>query len=94
MAAPGEAWCQRVDLCVRLREILRAYNEAAIALEMAQNADDAGARQLHLCIDRRHFGALAPGGTMAGYLGPCYAATMPHSATEIAGSPGKRKMQV
>eukprot|EP00965_Chrysotila_dentata_P262713 6214650-Pleurochrysis_carterae.AAC.3 len=44
---------QKVDLCARLREVLRAYPEAALLREMVQNADDAGASEFKVILDLR-----------------------------------------
>jgi len=42
---------QKIDLCVRLREILRNYPEGlSIFKELIQNADDAGADMIRFCI--------------------------------------------
>jgi sacsin len=78
MSRFGEAFGQQVDLCVRLREVLHAYDVRQLPVELLQNADDAGARRAHFLVDRRdhrviHYGdsAAAGGGDgMAGYLGP------------------------
>jgi sacsin len=58
----GDDFGQRLDLCVRLREILRTYVEGTSLLkELVQNADDAGARAVALCLDWRTH----PTGTVA-----------------------------
>lgn len=45
---------QKVDLCVRIREIIRNYPEGTSVLkELVQNADDAAARDFNLCLDYR-----------------------------------------
>lgn len=49
----GDEFGQRVDLCVRIREVLSAYPESSTARELLQNADDAGARSFSLCLDLR-----------------------------------------
>jgi len=42
---------QKSDLCVRIREILRNYPEGlSILKELLQNADDAKARTIKLCV--------------------------------------------
>jgi sacsin len=54
MEQHAESFGQRVDLCVRLQEILRNYPEGTSVLrELIQNADDAGARCVKLCLDTR-----------------------------------------
>ena len=60
----GDSFGQRVDLCVRLREILRSYPEGlSILKELLQNADDAGARTVRLVLDTRsHSTANLPAG--------------------------------
>lgn len=46
----AEDFGQKVDLCVRIREILRNYPEGtSILKELLQNADDAGARTVRFC---------------------------------------------
>jgi sacsin len=53
----AESFGQRVDLCARLREILGAYPEGtSILRELIQNADDAGATVVKLCLDGRNHG--------------------------------------
>ncbi|CAM9194960.1 unnamed protein product, partial [Sphacelaria rigidula] len=50
----GEDFGQKIDLTVRIREILRNYPEGtSILKELVQNADDAGAREVRLCLDLR-----------------------------------------
>ncbi|GJN01337.1 hypothetical protein PR202_ga18596 [Eleusine coracana subsp. coracana] len=49
-----EDFGQRVDLTRRIREVLANYPEGTTALrELIQNADDAGASRVRLCLDRR-----------------------------------------
>jgi hypothetical protein len=55
-SAPSSSWHgvedfgQKVDLTVRIREILRNYPEGlSIVKELIQNADDAGARTIRFC---------------------------------------------
>ncbi|CAM9577819.1 unnamed protein product [Choristocarpus tenellus] len=54
----GEDFGQKIDLTVRIREILRNYPEGtSILKELVQNADDAGAREVRLCLDLRQHSA-------------------------------------
>jgi len=56
MAPDEEAWSdfgQKVDLCVRLRDVLVNYPEGALLKEMTQNADDAGASTFKVVLDLR-----------------------------------------
>ena len=51
----GDDFGQKIDLTVRIREILRNYPEGtSILKELVQNADDAGAREVRFCVDARH----------------------------------------
>ena len=52
----AEDFGQKVDLTVRIREILRNYPEGlSILKELIQNADDAGARTIRFCTaEQRH----------------------------------------
>lgn len=53
-----EDFGQRVDLTRRIREVLVNYPEGTTVLkELIQNADDAGATRVCLCLDRRAHGA-------------------------------------
>ncbi|KAM0836846.1 hypothetical protein ACQ4PT_062049 [Festuca glaucescens] len=67
-----EDFGQRVDLTRRIREVLANYPEGTTALrELIQNADDAGASRVRLCLDRRAHGSrslLAP--ALAQWQGP------------------------
>ena len=50
----GDDFGQKIDLTARIREILRNYPEGtSILKEMIQNADDAGASEIHFCLDSR-----------------------------------------
>ena len=56
MAPDEDAWSdfgQKVDLCVRLRDVLVNYPEGALLKEMTQNADDAGASTFKVVLDLR-----------------------------------------
>ncbi|XP_075490038.1 uncharacterized protein LOC142528761 isoform X2 [Primulina tabacum] len=56
MESPGllEDFGQKVDLTRRIREVLLNYPEGTTVLkELIQNADDAGATRVSLCLDRR-----------------------------------------
>ncbi|KAF0699884.1 Aste57867_9568 [Aphanomyces stellatus] len=51
----GDDFGQKIDLTVRIREILRNYPEGTSVLkEMVQNADDAGATEISFCLDMRY----------------------------------------
>ena len=53
-ALSDEDFGQRVDLTVRIREVLASYPAGlSILKELLQNADDAGASVLKLCFDQR-----------------------------------------
>lgn len=68
----GEDFGQKIDLTVRIREILRNYPEGtSILKELVQNADDAGAREVRLCLDlRQHGTAGLPSPALAQFQGP------------------------
>ncbi|XP_020581520.1 sacsin isoform X2 [Phalaenopsis equestris] len=52
-----EDFGQKVDLTRRIREVLVNYPEGTTVLkELIQNADDAGATKVFLCLDRRFHG--------------------------------------
>uniref|UniRef100_K3WEQ3 Sacsin/Nov domain-containing protein n=1 Tax=Globisporangium ultimum (strain ATCC 200006 / CBS 805.95 / DAOM BR144) TaxID=431595 RepID=K3WEQ3_GLOUD len=54
----GDDFGQKIDLTVRIREILRNYPEGtSIFKEMVQNADDAGATEVNFCLDYRQHGS-------------------------------------
>lgn len=69
---PGEDFGQKIDLTVRIREILRNYPEGtSILKELVQNADDAGAREVRLCLDlRQHSTAGLPSPKLEQFQGP------------------------
>ena len=74
MADDDSAWVdfgQKVDLCVRLRDVLVNYPEGALLKEMVQNADDAGASVFKVVLDLRTHasGSLSFPGTAA-FQGP------------------------
>lgn len=53
-----EDFGQKVDLTRRIREVLLNYPEGTTVLkELVQNADDAGATKVCLCLDRRRHGS-------------------------------------
>lgn len=53
-----EDFGQKVDLTRRIREVLVNYPEGTTVLkELIQNADDAGATRICLCLDRRSHGS-------------------------------------
>jgi sacsin len=53
-----EDFGQKVDLTRRIREVLLNYPEGTTVLkELIQNADDAGATKVRLCLDRRVHGS-------------------------------------
>ncbi|XAR63999.1 hypothetical protein NMG60_11024177 [Bertholletia excelsa] len=53
-----EDFGQKVDLTRRIREVLLNYPEGTTVLkELIQNADDAGATKVCLCLDRRFHGS-------------------------------------
>lgn len=53
-----EDFGQKVDLTRRIREVLLNYPEGTTVLkELIQNADDAGATRVRLCLDRRPHGS-------------------------------------
>ncbi|CAM9303883.1 unnamed protein product [Heterosigma akashiwo] len=68
----GDDFGQKIDLTVRIREILRNYPEGtSILKELVQNADDAGAREVALCLDRReHAAGRLPSPKLAAFQGP------------------------
>lgn len=52
-----EDFGQKVDLTRRIREVLLNYPEGTtVVKELIQNADDAGATKVCLCLDRRNHG--------------------------------------
>lgn len=66
----GDDFGQVVDLCARVREVLRGYPEgSSVIKEIVQNADDATASTVVLCLDLRRHGDGVPS-SMAGFQGP------------------------
>ncbi|KAK7349013.1 hypothetical protein VNO80_23837 [Phaseolus coccineus] len=76
MASPEsiflEDFGQTVDLTRRIREVLLNYPEGTTVLkELIQNADDAGATTVSLCLDRRsHRGESLLANSLAQWQGP------------------------
>ena len=62
---------QKVDVCRRIKEVLKNYEEGSLLKEMVQNADDAGASVFDVLLDLRTHGSseLALPGTAA-FQGP------------------------
>ena len=62
----------KVDLTATIRNILRNYPEGtAILKELVQNADDAGARTISFCLDKRQHGTKKlPSQTLQSFQGP------------------------
>ncbi|XP_057525626.1 uncharacterized protein LOC130805043 isoform X1 [Amaranthus tricolor] len=67
-----EDFGQKVDLTRRIREVLLNYPEGTTVLkELIQNADDAGATKVCLCLDRRSHGVDSLlSNTLAQWQGP------------------------
>ncbi|GAB2275278.1 hypothetical protein Dimus_010038 [Dionaea muscipula] len=67
-----EDFGQKVDLTRRIREVLLNYPEGTTVLkELIQNADDAGATTVKLCLDRRSHGSESLfSDTLAQWQGP------------------------
>lgn len=67
-----EDFGQKVDLTRRIREVLLNYPEGTTVLkELIQNADDAGATTVRLCLDRRLHGSHSLlSDTLAQWQGP------------------------
>lgn len=67
-----EDFGQKVDLTRRIREVLLNYPEGTTVIkELVQNADDAGATKVCLCLDRRRHGSDSLlSGTLAQWQGP------------------------
>ncbi|XP_071487726.1 sacsin-like [Diadema antillarum] len=54
---PGEEFGQRVNLTPRIKRILESYSgKEAVLKELLQNADDAGATEIHILYDPRSHG--------------------------------------
>ena len=67
-----EDFGQKVDLTRRIREVLLNYPEGTTVMkELVQNADDAGATKVRLCLDRRrHRSDSLLSETLAQWQGP------------------------
>lgn len=72
MASFGVDFGPKVDLTATIRNILRNYPEGtAILKELVQNADDAGARTISFCLDKRIYGTeKLPSPSLASFQGP------------------------
>ncbi|CAM9522156.1 unnamed protein product [Phaeothamnion confervicola] len=68
----GSDFGQKIDLTVRIREILLQYPQGtSILKELIQNSDDAGGREVKFCIDLRSHGtSRLPSTTLAQFQGP------------------------
>ena len=67
----GDDFGQKVDLCVRIREILRNYPlGTSVFKELLQNADDAGASEVKICLDGRTHPSTHLHGPMSEFQGP------------------------
>ena len=69
---PGEEFGQREKLSARIKRIIGSYSShEAILKELLQNADDAGASELHFVYDtRKHGGGKLLGDNMKSLQGP------------------------
>lgn len=72
MSSFGVDFGPKVDLTATIRNILRNYPEGtAILKELVQNADDAGARTISFCLDKREHGTKKlPSESLASFQGP------------------------
>lgn len=71
MASFGSDFGQRIDLCGRIREVLRNYPEGtSILKELVQNADDAGASEFVVTLDERQHSAESVVEGLAQFQGP------------------------
>ncbi|XP_021724690.1 uncharacterized protein LOC110692006 isoform X2 [Chenopodium quinoa] len=79
-----EDFGQKVDLTRRIREVLVNYPEGTTVLkELVQNADDAGATKVCLCLDRRsHGGESLLSNSLAQWQGPALLAYNDAAFTE------------
>jgi sacsin len=68
----GKDFGQKVDLTASIRNILRNYPEGtAVLKELVQNADDAGASQISICLDcRQHNSSSLAGPALGPFQGP------------------------
>ncbi|KAJ8024031.1 Sacsin [Holothuria leucospilota] len=71
-AIPGEEFGQREELTSRLKRILTGYPcDFSILKELLQNADDAGASEVHFILDKENYPTKSLlKGTMKGLQGP------------------------
>lgn len=72
MSSFGVDFGPKVDLTATIRNILRNYPEGtSILKELVQNADDAGAKSITFCLDKREHGTeKLPSTSLASFQGP------------------------